>query len=322
MSDANMPRLNKLPFLVADAVLILTAATLVVAGGRPLGGWEMLAVAACGALGGWLAVLPFLKEYEASIRWAETGRLAETTARLDQLDVVAERIASATSQWQSVQDRATQTAELARGVVDRLAREAETFAGVVQRTSEGDRQTLKLEVEKLRRIEGDWLQAVGRVMDHVFALHVAAVRSGQRGLVEQIDRFHAACREALKRVGFMPIVAAPDEPFDPRKHQLPEGGEVPPGSLVDETVAPGFVFQGRLLRPIIVRLAGGAGGSGATGATAAAGAAGAAGGGELGGGAESASFGAAETAGGLPGDTGEGSRGGAEGPGETPLGAS
>jgi hypothetical protein len=54
----------------------------------------------------------------------------------------------------------------------------------------------------------------------------------------------------------MPIVAAPEEPFDPRKHQLPEGGEVPPGAVVDETLAPGFVFQGRLLRPIIVRLAG------------------------------------------------------------------
>lgn len=255
MSDAKMPRLNKLPFWFADGVLIVTAGVLVAVGNRPLGIWEMLAVTVCGGLGAWLAVLPFLKQYEVETRLTETDRLAETAARLDQLDVVADRIATATSQWQSVQDRAGQTAELARGIVDRLAKEAESFAGAVQRTAEGERQTLKLEVEKLRRTEGDWLQAVGRVMDHVFALHVAAVRSGQRGLAEQIDRFHAACREALKRVGFLPIVAAPEEPFDPRKHQLPEGGEVAPGAIIDETVAPGFVFQGRLLRPIIVRLA-------------------------------------------------------------------
>lgn len=256
MSDEKMPRLNKLPFWFADGVLLATAAVLVAVGARPLGIWEMLAITTCGALGAWLAVLPFLKEYEAAVKLAETDRLTETAARLDQLESLAQHIASATSQWQSVQDRAGQTAELAKGIVERLAREAESFAGAVQRTSDGERQTLKLEVEKLRRVEGDWLQATGRVMDHIFALHVAAVRSGQRGLVEQIDRFHGACREALRRVGFMPIVAAPDEPFDPRKHQLPEGGEVAPGAVIDETLAPGFVFQGRLLRPVIVRLAG------------------------------------------------------------------
>lgn len=260
MSDSTIPRLNKLPFLFADAMLVATAAALVAFGSRPLQLWEVVAVAACAGLGAWMAILPFLKEYEASLKGAETSQMAETMARLDQLDVVAERIATATGQWQSVQDRAGQTAELAKGIVDRLAREAESFAGAVQRTAEGDRQTLKLEVEKLRRTEGDWLQAVGRIMDHIFALHVAAVRTGQQSLVDQLDRFHGACREALRRVGFVLIVAAPDEPFDPRKHQLPEEGEVPPGAVVDETVAPGFVFQGRLLRPVIVRLA--AGGSG------------------------------------------------------------
>ncbi len=255
MSEAMTPRLNKVPFWFADAMLVAAAAALVAFGSRPLQLWEVVAVAACAGFGAWLACLPFLKEYEASVKFTETGHLVDTMARLDQLDGVAERIAAATGQWQSVQDRAGQTAELAKGVVDRLAREAESFAGVVQRTADGERQTLKLEVEKLRRVEGDWVQAVGRIMDHVFALHVAAVRTGQHGLVEQIDRFHSACREALRRVGFMPIVAAPDEPFDPRKHQLPEPGDVPEGALVDETVAPGFVFQGRLLRPVVVRIA-------------------------------------------------------------------
>lgn len=255
MSDVPTPRMSKLPFWIADGVLIAMAAGFVALGSRPLGIWEMTVVACCGLAGAWVAILPHLREYEAAVRLAETDHLSTVTARLGQLDQVAERIAIATSQWQGVQDRATQTAGLAKEVVDRLAREAESFAGAVLRTADGEKQTLRLEAEKLRRAEGEWLQAVGRVMDHVFALHVAALRSGQPGLIEQMDRFHAACREALRRVGFLPIVAAPDESFDPRKHQAAEGSPQE-GEKIDETLAPGFVFQGRLVRPVIVRMIG------------------------------------------------------------------
>ena len=255
-TNSNPPSLNKLPFWFADAMLLAAAATLVAVGGRPLRGWEMVAVTVCVALGGWLAVLPFLKEYELAARFAETNRLADTSAKLRDLEVVADRIAGATGQWQTVQESAGRTAELARGVVDRLAREAESFAGAVSRTADGEKQTLKLEVEKLRRAETEWLQAVGRVMDHIHALHVAAVKSGQSNLVAQMERFHGACREALRRVGFTAIAANPDEPFDPRKHQTPDGSRPEDGARVDETVAPGYVYQGHLLRPIVVRIAG------------------------------------------------------------------
>ncbi len=254
MSEGKDPRLNRLPFWFADAMLLLTAGALVAVGGRPMRFWEMIAVVACVALGGWLSVLPALREYEATVKLVETDHLEQTMAKLRDLDVVADRIAGATSQWQGVQERAAQTAEQARGVVDRLAREAESFAMAVSRTADGEKQTLKLELEKLRRAESEWLQAVGRVMDHIFALHLAAVRSGQPGVAEQIDRFHGACREALRRVGFVPIVAAPDEPFDPRKHQVAEGPRPPEGSKIEETVGAGYLYQGQLLRPIIVKI--------------------------------------------------------------------
>ena len=256
MSDSLPPRLNKAPFWIADAALLGTAGLLVAFGARPLSVWEAVSVAACVGLGAWLAVLPFLREYEASLKFAETDHLADTMAKLQQLDVVADRIAVATSQWQGVQESARQTAETSRTVVERLAREAEAFAGAVSRTAEGEKQTLKIEVDKLRRAEGEWLQAVGRIMDHVFALHVAAVRSGQPSVAEQLDRFHGACREALRRVGFVPMVAAPDEPVDPRKHQPADGSRPQAGSRVDETVAPGYVYQGQWIRPIVVKIAG------------------------------------------------------------------
>jgi hypothetical protein len=199
-------------------------------------------------------VLPYLREYEAVAKLREGDRLAEATAKLNNLEVLAERIAGATSQWQAVQDRARQTAEMARETVERLTRDADALASTVARTADSEKQNLKLEAAKLRRAEGDWLQAAGRVMDHVFALHVAAVRSSQPAVREQMDRFHAACREALRRVGFVSIVAAPDELFDPRKHQTVDGSPPAEGARVDETVAPGFVFQGQMLRPVVVRV--------------------------------------------------------------------
>ncbi len=258
MSDLMTPRLNKLPFWVADVLLLTAAVCLVVFGGRPLEAWAMLAVTLCVALGGWMAILPFLREYDAAVGLAGHDRLQDATGKITQLEDVAGRIASATSQWQQVQDRAQQTAQLAQEIADRLAREAEGFATAVSRTADAEKQTLKLEVDKLRRAEGDWLQVVGRIMDHTFALHLAAVRSGQPAVQEQIERFHGACRDALRKVGFTSLVAMPDEPFDPRRHQAAEGSTPDAGARVDETVAPGFVFQGRLLRPVMVRLAVGA----------------------------------------------------------------
>lgn len=280
MSEGKIPTMSRMPFWFADAVLLLTAAVLVYVGGRPLRAWEMVAVVVCVGWGAWLAVLPALRTYEVEVKRSETDHLASTVAKLRDLDVLADRIAAATGQWQAVQDKAGQTADMARAVVDRLAREAETFAAAVSRTADGEKQTLKLEVDKLRRGEGEWLQAVGRLMDHVFALHLAALRSGQPGVIEQIDRFHAACREALRRVGFVPIVAVPDEVFDPRKHQVAEGPRPVEGAKVEETVAAGYLYQGQLLRPVIVRVTGGGGDAGAGVEAAAAAAAAAAEGGD------------------------------------------
>ncbi len=254
MVEHKDPRLGKWPFFFADVVLLGTAATLVALGQRPLELWPMLAVVGCAGLGAWLAVLPYLKEYDGALKLAETGRLADTAARIGQLEDVADRIAAATSQWQAVHESARSTAETARGIAEKLGRDSRELAATVARTSDEEKQNLRLEVDKLRRGEGDWLQAVSRVMDHVFALHVAAVRSGQPAVVQQIEKFHAACRDALRRVGFSTQVAAPDERFDPRRHQCIDGAAPGPDARVDETVAPGLIYQGQMLRPIIVRV--------------------------------------------------------------------
>jgi molecular chaperone GrpE (heat shock protein) len=81
------------------------------------------------------------------------------------------------------------------------------------------------------------------------------LRSGQPGLVEQIGLFQNACRDAARRVGLTPFVAEPAEGFDEQRHQIVNGDPQPTaGALIDETVATGYTFQGKLLRPALVRV--------------------------------------------------------------------
>jgi molecular chaperone GrpE (heat shock protein) len=117
-----------------------------------------------------------------------------------------------------------------------------------------EKGALRLEVEKLRRAEADWLQVLARILDHIFALHDAAVRSGNAELAAQIGQFQQTCREAARRIGLVPLGAAPDEKFEAKKHRA-HGIETPPAdAVVAETLAPGLTYQGRLIRPVLVRL--------------------------------------------------------------------
>ncbi len=107
----------------------------------------------------------------------------------------------------------------------------------------------------MRRGEGEWLQVLVRVLDHVYALHQGACRSGQPRLIEQVASFQNACRDAARRVGLTPFTANEAEPFDAQRHQLvEEGAKPPPDAVVAETVAAGYTFQGRPLRLALVRL--------------------------------------------------------------------
>ena len=70
-----------------------------------------------------------------------------------------------------------------------------------------------------------------------------------------MTQFQNACRDAAQRVGLVPFTATPDELFDAKRHQAVNTESEPPaGAAVAETVGPGFTFQGKLLRPVLVRL--------------------------------------------------------------------
>jgi len=208
-----------------------------------------------GVLGALLAVMPFLFEYWAAVKLVETSGLVSTVEQIRHLELLAVQISAATAQWQLVQEYSASTVTAAREISDKMVAEAAAFTEFLKKTNDGEKSSLRLEVEKLRRVEAEWLQVVVRLLDHTYALFKAAERSGQPGLIEQMGNFQNSCRDVARRIGLAPFAPKVNEPFDAERHQPAESQGAPvPGARVLEAVATGYTYQGRLLRPALVAL--------------------------------------------------------------------
>lgn len=256
---AAAPRIQKWPFAGADLLLVVGAYALYKQSVFPLGAWQLGVAALLIAAGAGAMIIPFILDYRALVRLAEAQTAAAAVPQIRQLEAIAEQISGATGRWQTAQDAADKTAAAARGVAEQMIAQVTDFKTFMERSNDSEKATLRVEVEKLRRGENEWLQVVVRTLDHVYALHQGAVRSGQPNLIEQLGQFQNACREIARRVGLSAFAPERAERFDPQRHELVDGSAVQDKSAaVEETVAVGYTFQGRLLRPALVKLRNGA----------------------------------------------------------------
>jgi molecular chaperone GrpE (heat shock protein) len=253
MSDAKPP-LPLWPFVVVDALFLGLAALLLKFGHHPLSWQEAGLLVLCGALGSWSFVTPFLRRNADEQALSQARLLAEATGQIQKLDQLAAQISGATNQWLELQTHTAEAAESAKQVAERMEAEARAFTEFMQRAGETEKAHLRLEVEKLRRAEGERLQIIIHVLDHVFALFQAARRSGQPALMEQIGQFQNACREAIRRMGLVQTAVPAGEAYDPQLHQLPENTAPVENALVADTLAAGYTYQGQLLRKPVVAL--------------------------------------------------------------------
>ena len=258
MNKAPEWKIPKWPFLLANAALVIAAAALIYKAAHPISQVEIFISIGCVAFGALLGCLPFILDYRATGKLIEVNAVTTVAEQLHDLKKYSAQIAAATDQWALVQettrDNTGKTVAAAKEIAERMAEEIHEFNEFQAKLNDTEKGALRLEVEKLRRTEGEWLQVVARILDHIFALHNAAARSGQPEIAEQIGQFQNACRDAARRVGLTPFSAAPDEKFDAQKHRA-HGVENPPlDAAIAETLAPGMTFQGRLIRPALVRL--------------------------------------------------------------------
>lgn len=254
MNERTTPRLTKWPFFVADAALLGVATGVLLHYPHPLPPWAAGVITGCVVVAAFLAVWPFRLEYETEVKAFESGRLTSAAEAIRDLESVANKIQQATGQWQGVQEHAARTTQAAKEIGDRMTAEARAFSDFMAKANDSEKATLRLEVEKLRRGEGQWLQVIVHLLDHVHALYQAGARSGQPNLTAQLASFQAACRDLVRRIGLVPIDAEPSQEFNPEVHDvLPDQARPEGAARIAQVIATGYSFQGQIVRrPIVV----------------------------------------------------------------------
>lgn len=248
-------RIAKFPFVIGDLLLLAMAGWIIWDSGGLPGGYLLLTVVGCLVVGMFFSVLPFLLDYRAELKREEINEFQNVSEQLKSLTQLEEHIRHATSQWQSIQDHCLKTVEDAGQIGKSMTEESQRFAEVMQSMNVSEKEHLRVEVEKLRRGERDWLQALVRVLDHVFSLHKAAIQSGQQKLIQQITNFQHAVTDVVRRMGLVQHNAEIGSIYNSELHQiLNNENEQFNEAAVAETLAPGFTFQGRMVRLPLVRL--------------------------------------------------------------------
>jgi molecular chaperone GrpE (heat shock protein) len=260
MTDMTGWKILKWPFLFCDALLLGFAGFIVWKAPHPISHTEAALCISFAALGGIIGCVPFVLEYRAFLKVVEVNALGAVVEQIQNLEKIAAQISSATNQWAGVQEivqgNSDKTVAGAKQIADKMAEEVRQFSEFQQKMNDSEKAALRLEAEKFRRSEVEWLQTLVRILDHIFALHLAAARSADPKVAEQIAQFQSACRGIVRRVGLAAFVAEPDEAFNPERHQVADGTRPSADSVIGETAGAGYTFQGKLLRPALVRLRG------------------------------------------------------------------
>lgn len=257
MTDRPAPKLTFWPFIIVDIIFLGLTWVVYDRAHRPFPTvWEILAMIVCAAIGAWSFLTPFLRRNAAELKLAEAGNLANTVAQIQNLDQIAAQLSGATKHLQNAQEQSSQTVAASKAIADKMSEESRAFSEFIQKASDTEKNHLRLEVDKLRRAEADWVQVLVHILDHIFALHRAAVQSGKPALIQQIANFQNVCRDAARRIGLSCFVGETQQPFDENAHQLLEGQPKPENGVVAvaETMAPGYSYQGRIVRRALVKL--------------------------------------------------------------------
>ena len=259
MLDERRPvKLAKWPFYLADLVLSGIIVFVLYQLGTFEGTTEMIIVAAClvvAAVAAWISIIPWIKEHDATVQLNDSSNLKSSLEQIKSVEKVADLIRQSNLQWQSIQDASARTIATAGEITDRMKTEADEFMKFLAQAHDQERAGLRLEVEKMRRMEGDWIKVAVQMLDHTYALYRAAERSGQRNVVAQLSQFQNACRAVVRRMGLAPFTPGAGDLFDARAHQLPDGKQTIPGDAkIGEVLASGFTYQGQLLRRALVML--------------------------------------------------------------------
>jgi molecular chaperone GrpE len=147
------------------------------------------------------------------------------------------------------QEHPSQTAELEAEIArldDRFKRARADLDNYRKRTA---RDVDRLVAEKTDALIGDWLEVADSVGRALAIDSEGAVGEGLRAVRDQIESTLA--RQGVEREGH------PGEAFDPERHEAVDvrPSTDQPDRTIVEVVRPGYVRDGRVLRPALVAVA-------------------------------------------------------------------
>lgn len=257
MNETKVPRLSRWPFLIGDLLLLGVAVTIFQSAANPITPLNAASCVFAVLAGAGLTIIPFVKEHNASVRLAESESLATTVDQIKGLNTLANQIQESTGKWQDIEDQANRCLNTAQEMSERMSKEVKDFQEFMEKLNDQEKAHLRLEVDKWRRTEGEWIHVLTNILDHIFALNRAAMRSGQPELIEQVGNFQRACRDTARRIGLVPFAPQTGDMFDPDSHQITgqreDSEEVPRGTRITEVTGAGYTYQGKLLRRALVK---------------------------------------------------------------------
>lgn len=177
------------PFVLVDVLFVGVALALLELGHRPWLWWEAAGLIVCAAAGSGAFLTPFLLRSAHSQTLAQAQRLADAAAKIQRLDELANQISNSTVQWQAVQDGAAKTAQVAADLAQNMAAEAKAFTEFLQKANDAEKAHLRLEADKLRRSEGEWVEIVVRMLDQVSGCSRRRCNRGSRPWRSKSDVF-------------------------------------------------------------------------------------------------------------------------------------
>jgi hypothetical protein len=152
------PRLPKLPFFVADAVLLIAAAALAKFSAHPLDTTIVVLIAVLVMIGAGLIIAPFIIAYvadHAESLQRERERVNDQVARLH---AATESLARAAAQIKAVEDAVHKVARDAETLPYRMQEKLAEFNETLAAKEDSDREALETELEELRAANSDQLK--------------------------------------------------------------------------------------------------------------------------------------------------------------------
>jgi hypothetical protein len=253
-SENRRPGLPFWPFVILDVLFLGMAVVIYKNAHQPFVPIEAGLVVTCVVGAAFCIALPFLRRNSDEAALAQNESIGDAVKEIKKLEQVAQQIGAATTQWQGVQEHSTKTVAAAREVADGMAAEAKSFVEFLKKANDSEKSHLRVEVDKLRRAESQWLEVLVRLMDNIHALNQAAIQTGKANLIAQIGQFHTTCCDAVRRMGLVPFGPEAGEAYDPKAHDLFEGEKAVDNAKVGLTVGSGYTFQGQMIRKPVITL--------------------------------------------------------------------